>query len=87
MKKLVFLIIPLLLTACSTPFKKIAPPEQVNPIENEVREATIELASPQKEAPKTIPEKPKTVNSQPVPKADEMTKEIDSLIDDLISGT
>jgi hypothetical protein len=87
MKKIIFLLVPLLLTACNKPTEETIPTiDQPIPIENKILETTLEPANPPKEAPKTISKKPETIKKEPDPKTDEMAEELDSLIDDMISG-
>lgn len=93
MKKLILLALPLLLVACGT--NKILPVEvstesQIQPIivpAGEIQETEKDeeiTQKPQKEIlAKPEPAAPRKTEPEPTP--DEMTNEIDAMIDDLIS--
>jgi len=92
MKKIILFSLPILLTAC---FPQATKPSQApaNPIVSSEIMRPTETAQAE---PNTIPvktaqkppvvKKPTTTNTVPDEKTDDMTKELDSLIDDIVSG-
>jgi len=90
MKKILLLAIPLILASCGsqTPAK-----DQTPPINETVSSEVVAPAEPTPEKPDTKQVKPAqtttktdTKNIKPDSKTDEMTEELDSIIDDMISG-
>lgn len=90
MKKLLFLLMPIMLTACISQENTLriepAPPveEETKQPEPQPTEVTTIKTEPVKQ--KIIPTKKTTTSIKPETETDEMTKELDNLLDDLISG-
>lgn len=87
MKKILLLTLPLLLVSCIT--KPTSTENEPIPV---VKEEIIQPETKPKPITKPIPGRPivkkpeVTTNTKPDPKTDEMTKEIDSIFDELING-
>jgi hypothetical protein len=88
MKKILLLLLPIVLCACISKPTPIAKTLEPNPVINS--EAAQPTPIPEKTTTKPTTNKPTTTkpttDTKPDPKTDDMTEELDSLIDDMISG-
>ena len=85
MKKLIFLIFPLLLVSCGKNTDSTVIMEEISP--DPVTIVPVEQVNTSEKPQREILAKPDPIAKNPVeePETDDMTQEIDQLIDDLIS--
>lgn len=89
MKKILFLLLPLLLSACISKPVVEEKPKTDTPVNNEIIQPAVTPTEETIEKPKTEKPPVKKTETTPTtsdPKTDEMTKELDSLIDEIVGG-